>query len=47
MERLRKMGKIYIKFYENPEMYDLMFNLKAQWILNAINERMERGKANF
>ncbi|WP_242661167.1 TetR/AcrR family transcriptional regulator [Flavobacterium johnsoniae] len=30
MERLRKMGVVYIKFaIENQEMYDLMFNLKA------------------
>mgnify|MGYP003577154587 CR=1 FL=1 len=30
MERLRKMGIVYIKFaIENQEMYDLMFNLKA------------------
>lgn len=30
MERLRKMGFIYIKFaLENQEMYDLMFNVKA------------------
>ncbi len=30
MERLRKMGVLYIKFaLENSEMYDLMFNVKA------------------
>ncbi|MGM8361810.1 TetR/AcrR family transcriptional regulator [Flavobacterium sp. ARAG 55.4] len=30
MERLRKMGFVYIKFaLENQEMYDLMFNVKA------------------
>ncbi len=30
MERLRKMGIVYIKFaMENQEMYDLMFNVKA------------------
>lgn len=30
MERLKKMGRLYIKFaLENAEMYDLMFNVKA------------------
>jgi AcrR family transcriptional regulator len=30
MERLKKMGMLYIKFaLENSEMYDLMFNVKA------------------
>lgn len=30
MERLRKMGIVYIKFgIENQEMYDLMFNVKV------------------
>jgi AcrR family transcriptional regulator len=30
MQRLRKMGSVYMKFaLENSEMYDLMFNLKA------------------
>ncbi|WP_108424552.1 TetR/AcrR family transcriptional regulator [Flagellimonas amoyensis] len=30
MERLKEMGRVYIKFaMENQEMYDLMFNLKA------------------
>ena len=30
MERLRKMGILYLKFaIENSEMYDLMFNVKA------------------
>ncbi|HMB63264.1 MAG TPA: TetR/AcrR family transcriptional regulator [Eudoraea sp.] len=30
MERLKEMGRVYIKFaLENQEMYDLMFNLKA------------------
>ncbi|MDP9959205.1 TetR/AcrR family transcriptional regulator [Chryseobacterium lathyri] len=30
MQRLRRMGSVYMKFaMENSEMYDLMFNLKA------------------
>jgi AcrR family transcriptional regulator len=30
MQRLKEMGRVYIKFaLENQEMYDLMFNLKA------------------
>ncbi|MGS2762901.1 TetR/AcrR family transcriptional regulator [Sinomicrobium sp. M5D2P9] len=30
MDRLKEMGRVYIKFaLENQEMYDLMFNLKA------------------
>lgn len=50
MERLRLMGKKYIKFaLENPEMYDLMFNLKAPMeFLNAVNEEeWNEGKATF
>ena len=50
MERLRVMGRIYIKFaLENPEMYDLMFNLKAPIeFLDAVNEEeWNEGKATF
>lgn len=50
MERLRVMGKIYIKFaLENSEMYDLMFNLKAPMeFLEAVNqEEWNEGKATF
>lgn len=50
MERLRKMGRVYIKFaLENSEMYDLMFNLKAPMeFLDAVNaEEWNEGKATF
>ncbi|MDD5152182.1 MAG: TetR/AcrR family transcriptional regulator [Flavobacterium sp.] len=50
MERLKVMGKVYIKFaIENSEMYDLMFNLKAPIdFLNAIDEEeWNEGKATF
>jgi AcrR family transcriptional regulator len=50
MERLRVMGRIYIKFaIENAEMYDLMFNLKAPMeFLDAVNEEeWNEGKATF
>jgi AcrR family transcriptional regulator len=40
MERLRQMGRIYIRFAkENPDMYDLMFSMKAPMAyLEAIND---------
>jgi AcrR family transcriptional regulator len=50
MERLRAMGKVYIKFaLEQPDMYDLMFNLKAPMeFLEAIHqEEWNEGKATF
>jgi AcrR family transcriptional regulator len=50
MERLRAMGKVYIKFaLDQPDMYDLMFNLKAPMeFLEAINEeKWNEGKATF
>lgn len=50
MERLQAMGKVYMKFaVENPEMYDLMFNLKAPMeFLEAVNnEEWNEGKATF
>lgn len=49
MERLRAMGKVYIKFaLENPDMYDLMFSVKAPMtFLNAMNEEWIEGKGAF
>jgi len=50
MERLRKMGIIYMKFaIENSEMYDLMFNVKApmEFIENCENEEWNEGVGTF
>lgn len=50
MERLRKMGLVYIKFaLENQEMYDLMFNVKApmEFLENSNNENWNEGAATF
>lgn len=49
MERLKAMGKVYIKFaIENPDMYDLMFSVKAPMaFLSAMNEEWTEGKATF
>jgi len=50
MERLKAMGKVYIQFaITNPDMYDLMFSLKAPMeFLEAINEEdWNEGKGTF
>lgn len=50
MERLRKMGFIYIKFaLENQEMYDLMFNVKApmEFLENSNNDDWDEGAVTF
>lgn len=50
MERLKIMGKYYIKFaLENAEMYDLMFNMKAPIeFLDAVHqEEWNEGKGTF
>lgn len=50
MERLKAMGKEYIRFaLENPEMYDLMFNLRAPIeFLDAMKaEEWNEGRATF
>lgn len=50
MQRLRKMGIIYISFaLENAEMYDLMFNMKAPIeFLDAVHEEeWNEGKGTF
>jgi AcrR family transcriptional regulator len=50
MERLRKMGIVYIKFgIENQEMYDLMFNVKApmEYLEKSDNDLWDEGVATF
>lgn len=50
MERLRKMGFIYLKFaMENSEMYDLMFIVKApmEFIESSEKEAWNEGAATF
>jgi AcrR family transcriptional regulator len=50
MERLRAMGKVYIQFaVSNPDMYDLMFSLKAPMeFLEALHqEEWNEGKGTF
>lgn len=50
MERLRKMGVLYLKFaIENSEMYDLMFNVKApmEYIEGCEDEEWNEGVGTF
>jgi len=50
MERLKSMGKIYIDFAkQHPDMYDLMFNLKAPmaFLDTAKQDNWNEGKATF
>jgi AcrR family transcriptional regulator len=50
MERLRKMGILYLKFaIENSEMYDLMFNVKApiEYIEDCDDEEWNEGVRTF
>lgn len=50
MERLRAMGQVYINFaLQQPDMYDLMFNLEApmDFLDNAHAEEWNEGKATF
>lgn len=50
MERLRAMGRVYINFaLQNPDMYDLMFNLKApmEFLNDSKEEEWNEGKATF
>ncbi|MCG2618018.1 TetR/AcrR family transcriptional regulator [Terrimonas sp. NA20] len=50
LERLKALCKVYIQFAgDNPDMYDLMFNLKAPMeFLDAINEgEWNEGKGAF
>jgi AcrR family transcriptional regulator len=49
-KRLFELGKTYIRFaMENPEMYDLMFNVKApmDFIKEKEQETWNEGKATF
>lgn len=50
MERLKAMGKVYIRFAnEQPDMYDLMFSLKApmEYLQDMHQEEWNEGKATF
>ena len=50
MERLRAMGKVYIIYgLENPDMYDLMFTLKApmEFLETIQKDEWDEGKAAF
>jgi len=50
MERLKKIGQVYIKFaLENSEMYDLMFNLKApmEFLESSEKEGWNEGVETF
>jgi AcrR family transcriptional regulator len=50
MERLQKMGVLYMKFaLENPEMYDLMFTVKApiEYLDDCEDEQWEEGEGTF
>jgi AcrR family transcriptional regulator len=50
MERMKALGRVYLQFaMDNPDMYDLMFNMKAPMdFLNSMhNEDWNEGKATF
>ncbi|WP_194972609.1 TetR/AcrR family transcriptional regulator [Aquiflexum lacus] len=50
MERLKAIGRVYIDFaLENPDMYDLMFNMKApmEFLESIHKEEWNEGKATF
>lgn len=50
MERLKALGRVYINFaLNNPDMYDLMFTLKAplQFLEEIKNDQWNEGKATF
>ncbi len=50
MERLRAMGKVYITFaLENPDMYDLMFSMRApmDFLESAHEDEWDEGTATF
>jgi len=50
MERLQKMGVLYMKFaLENPEMYDLMFTVKApiEYLDTCDDEEWDEGVGTF
>jgi len=50
MERLKALGRVYIRFaVENPDMYDLMFIMKApmDFLEQTKNDEWYEGKATF
>jgi AcrR family transcriptional regulator len=50
MERLAAIGRVYIQFaVNNPDMYDLMFNMKApmEFLERTDEEEWNEGKATF
>lgn len=50
MERLKALGRVYLQFaLENPDMYDLMFTLKAPMdFLDSVHkEEWNEGKGTF
>ena len=50
MERLAAIGRVYIRFaVDNPDMYDLMFNMKApmEFLKKVEAEEWNEGKATF
>jgi AcrR family transcriptional regulator len=50
MERLRSSGRLYIQFaFQNPDMYDLMFNLQAplDFVNEWADEKWNEGRATF
>jgi AcrR family transcriptional regulator len=50
MERLKAMGRVYIRFaMENPEMYDLMFNMKApmEFLKDHCSDGWSEGQGTF
>lgn len=50
MERLKALGRVYLRFaIENPDMYDLMFSLKApmDFLESCHKEDWNEGKGTF
>lgn len=50
MERLKALGRVYLQFaLENPDMYDLMFNMKApmNFLESVQKQEWNEGKATF
>lgn len=50
MERLKALGRVYLQFAtENPDMYDLMFNMKApmDFLESVHKEDWNEGKRTF
>ena len=50
MERLKAIGRVYLQFaLDNPDMYDLMFNMKApmDFLESIYKENWNEGKGTF